>query len=121
MAVSNRTKLVLAFRSGDRCAFTGCGGRLSADGVHAGAVVMREVPHRAGVKPGASRYDAIMTVDQRDDYPNLIYLCPNHHTQIDKQEIDFSVEQLLQMKAVHERNLQLAMEEALPAVGFVEL
>ena len=43
-----------------------------------------------------------MTDEDRDSFHNLIYLCGDHHTQIDKQEADFSVARLLAIKAGHD-------------------
>lgn len=121
MTVSYRTKLVLAFRSGDRCAFPGCDNHLSVDGASANTVVVGQAAHIAGENPGAARYDQNMTDEARNAYPNLIYLCGDHHTRIDKQEVDFSVAKLLQMKVDHEERVREALTEAFAEVGFVEL
>ena len=121
MTVSYPTKLLLAFRSGDRCAFPGCGGRLSVDGAVAEAVVVGEAAHIAGEKPDAARYDENMTEDERNGYSNLIYLCGDHHTRVDKQEADFPTTDLTHMKAEHERKVQDALEEAFAEIGFKEL
>jgi len=42
--------------------------------------------HICGDKPGANRHDAGQTDAERDDYQNLILLCPTHHTLIDRKE-----------------------------------
>jgi len=122
MSVTYPTKLVLAFRSGDRCAFPGCTRRLTVDGgPQSEPAVIGQAAHIAGEKPGAARYDAIMTDQQRNHCDNLIYLCCDHHTQIDKQVDDFSVEDLLAMKADHERRIREATHNAFAEVGFPEL
>ncbi len=62
-----------------------------------------------------------MTTEQRDHYDNLIYLCGDHHTQIDKQEKDFPVNTLLEMKKEHATKFRNATNEAFAEVGFAEL
>lgn len=121
MSVTYRTKLLLAFRSGDRCAFPECGTALTVDGEKSSPVVIGEAAHITGEKEGAARYDPVMTDEQRDHYDNLIYLCSNHHTQIDKQEADFSVDLLHSMKIDHENRVREAITEAFDSVGFPEL
>ncbi len=122
MDVTYPTKLVLAFRSGNRCAFPGCDRALTVDGGQQSApAVIGEAAHIAGEKPGAARYDESMSDPQRNHCDNLIYLCCNHHTQIDKQGDDFSVEALLVMKAEHERRIRQATHNAFAEVGFPEL
>lgn len=121
MSASYPTKLLLAFRSGDRCGFPGCDRALTLDGERSDPIVIGEAAHISGENKGATRYDSSMTEDQRNHYINLIYLCGDHHTQIDKQEADFPVERLLKMKAQHEKKVRSAMAEAFPDVGFREL
>ena len=62
-----------------------------------------------------------MTDEDRDSFHNLIYLCGDHHTQIDKQEADFSVARLLAIKAGHEKKVREAMYAAFADVAFPEL
>jgi hypothetical protein len=122
MSASYPTKLLLAFRSGDHCAFPQCGRTLTAASPSgANPVIIGVAAHIAGENPLAARYDATMTDEQRDDYTNLIYLCGDHHTQIDKQEADFTVNKLLQLKIEHESKVRKAMNMALAEVGFPEL
>ena len=82
---------------------------------------MGEVAHIAGLRPGSPRYDPNMTDDQRNHYDNLIYLCPTHHTLIDKQAQNYSVEKLREMKRIHEEKVRQAMKEAFAKVAFPEL
>lgn len=122
MSVPYSTKLLLAFRSGDRCAFPKCGCALTVDDAHgSNPSVIGEAAHIAGEREGAARYDPSMMEEQRNHYANLIYLCPNHHTQIDKQEKDFSVATLREMKASHETKVRESVNAAFAEVGFPEL
>lgn len=122
MSVSYPTKFLLAFRSGDRCAFSGCERALTVDSESgANHAITGEAAHIAGERPDAARYDASMTDEQRNHYNNLIYLCGDHHTQIDKQEKDFPVNSLLKTKHYHELKVREAMNAAFAEVGFPEL
>lgn len=121
MSASYPTKLLLAFRSGDRCALPDCDKNLTADGQQSDAVVTGEAAHIAGEHQGAARYDAFMTPEQRDHYMNLIYLCGDCASRIDKQANDFSVTRLLEIKAEHERKVSEARVDAFADIGFSEL
>ncbi len=121
MSARYTTKLLLAFRSGDRCAFPNCERTLSVDGDHSNPVVLGEAAHIAGEKLGAARYDESMSDEQRNHYSNLIYLCGDHHTQIDKQAGAFPADRLHSLKSQHETKVREAMAEAFAGVGFPEL
>lgn len=116
-----KTKVLLAFRSGNVCAFPNCDKALSVNGYCADPAIIGEAAHIAGENKRSARYDASMTDEERNDYRNLIYLCCDHHTQIDKQEQDFSVAHLLEIKEQHEKSVHKAMREAFVGVGFPEL
>lgn len=121
MSATYTTKLLLAFRSGDRCALPGCGKALTRDGQQADPVVTGQAAHIAGEKEGAARYDPSMTDEQRNHYNNLIYLCGDCHGLVDKQEVEYSVRRLLELKSEHEAKVSVAVADAFPDVGFREL
>lgn len=63
-------------------------------------IIARQPKGRRGVEGGGS-----------NAYDNLILLCPNHHTEIDKTpEGTFSVELLHEWKAAHEARVRAAWE-----------
>jgi hypothetical protein len=121
MGADAKTKILLAFRSGNRCALPDCDRALSVDGKQSPSVITGQAAHIAGEKPGAARYDASMTDAQRDSYPNLIYLCGDCHTKIDKQPLDYPTDKLLAIKAAHENKVSDGVTEALSEIGFPEL
>lgn len=121
MPVSYPTKVLLAFRSGDVCAFARCQKQLTTDGHSADPAIIGEAAHIAGEHEKAARYNASMTDEERNHYDNLIYLCRDHHAHIDKQEADFPVDYLLTLKAEHEPRVRKAMHDAFVGVGFPEL
>ena len=122
MSAAYRIKLLLAFRSGDRCAFSGCPRQLTIDAPIGGdSVVIGEAAHIAGENSTAARYDPTMDDTTRNHYNNLVYLCGDHHTQIDKQQKHFSVDTLLRLKTEHETKVRKAMDDAFAQIGFPEL
>lgn len=122
MSATYPTKLLLAFRSGGRCAFPDCQTDLTVDASSGGnSIVIGEAAHIAGENPTAARYNSTMSDTARNHYDNLIYLCANHHTQIDKQEANFTVDMLLQIKANHEARVREGMNFAFAQIGFPEL
>ena len=102
MAVAEKVKILLAFRSGGVCAFEGCGKILARESAEGEDFHIGEVAHICGDRPRAPRHDPAMTETDRNSAANLIWLCPDHHTIIDKSESDWSVERLRAMKAGHE-------------------
>jgi hypothetical protein len=94
---------------------------LTVDGQQSNPVVTGVAAHIAGENERAARFDASMTDEQRNHYENLIYLCGDCHTRIDKQEHDFPVQRLAAMRAKHERGVREAMAGAFAKVGFPEL
>lgn len=130
MSVSYSTKLLLAYRSGDRCALPDCGKQLSPDSKNGDPINVGEAAHIAGERGGkgngkkSARYDPNMSADERNHYDNLIYLCGTCHTKIDAiplGENDYSVECLQTLKKDHEQKVRDAITEEFAGVGFQEL
>lgn len=130
MSVTYPTKLLLAYRSGDRCALPDCGRALSPDTNHGEPINVGVAAHIAGEHDGkgktrkAARYDSKMTDEERNHYNNLIYLCATCHTKIDaipQGEQDYPVHRLHNIKAEHEQKVRDAVSEAFADVGFPEL
>jgi hypothetical protein len=88
-------------RSANRCSI--CRIELSQDkkSVHA-SLTLGEQAHIVGEKDDAARGKSILSDEQRNSYHNIILLCPNHHTEIDKNEEDWPVERLHLLKSQHE-------------------
>lgn len=61
-----------------------------------------EQAHIVAEEDNGPRGKSRLTPEQRNNYPNLILLCPNCHTKIDKAPEEFSIELLHQLKAEHE-------------------
>lgn len=93
-------------------------------------VLIGEVAHIAGEHGGekggrpSARYDAKMTVRERNSLSNLLFICPNCHKKIDAHphgERDYPVGLLLSIKRDHESNFAAAEKESMASVSFGEL
>lgn len=120
MTASYPTKLILAFKSGNRCALKDCKTELILNGT-GGVSVFGEAAHIYGENEGSARYNADLNENLRNEYNNLIYLCPNCHTKIDKQENDYPVDLLFQIKEEHEKWVNQQMDNGMSEVTFAEL
>lgn len=129
MSVSYPTKILLAYRSGDRCALPDCGRNLS-EGESGTPINVGEAAHIAGEHGGgtrghrSARYDSNMTEEERNHYNNLIYVCPTCHKKIDaipQGETNYPVERLHKIKNEHEQKVRDAIADAFVDVGFPEL
>lgn len=118
MAITQKSVKILWSAAGGRCAFAGCWERLCYhEAEDAAPYTLGEMAHICGDKPGANRHDVGQTDSQRDDYENLILLCPTHHTLIDRKENEavYTVEILHAMKAEHEaRVLERLDQDPMP-------
>ncbi len=130
MGTRYKTKLLVAYRSGDVCAMPSCGKRLTPESTSDGPVNIGEAAHIAGEHGGkgkgkrSARFDPNMTDEERSHFDNLVYLCGTCHTIVDaipQGEKDFPVERLSTIKAEHENKVRQAMLEAFADVGFPEL
>lgn len=124
MGASYPTKLILAFKSGNKCALPDCGRTLIFEGDDGDPINIGKAAHIEGENDGAARYRANMTPEERDDYKNLIYLCGVCHDIIDDKvqgAKNYPVPRLHQIKNEHERKLMQATADAFADVGFPEL
>ena len=118
--ISAADRKLLWGRSGNECAFPQCAQSLTmaADGGAAATpprssslVVVGEEAHIVAERDDGPRGDPSMPVPERNAYPNLILLCPVHHSLIDKNNgANFSVDDLRGMKAAHEASVEKRLQ-----------
>ncbi len=88
-------------RAANRCSL--CQLELSQDKqAITAAFTLGEQAHIVGEKEDAPRGKSPLNDDERNSYHNIILLCPNHHTEIDKNESDWPTEKLHIAKSKHE-------------------
>jgi hypothetical protein len=114
MAVSIVDQKILWAKGAGRCSMAGCRKKLvikTDETKDRQDIIFGENCHIIGEKNDAPRGKSTMPEDERSRYHNLILLCANHHTIIDKAEGEWSVERLHQMKADHELWVESRLDE----------
>jgi hypothetical protein len=106
---------LLHIKSGRRCAL--CRELL----VDEHNVVIGENAHIYGEKEGSARYDASFPPDFVNSEANLIFLCANCHTKVDKNESSYSVSYLMDIKAKHEAWIIKQTQVASTSYTFAEI
>lgn len=103
MSISIKDRKILWSKSAGRCAFPNCKFALSSGGSGKISIVGEEA-HIVGreTTEGSPRGNHFLPVEQRDGYDNLILLCPTHHSVIDKNPDEWSVEKIQDLKKSHE-------------------
>ena len=103
MSISERDIKLLWGRAAARCSFPNCGIKLTQDNKLASdSFPLGQQAHIVGPKKTSPRGNSNLTKRERDSYYNLILLCPNHHTLIDKNPDDYTIEKLHYFKGQHE-------------------
>lgn len=96
---------VLAKRSGEKC--SKCKRITSKPKSSEDEYInLGEAAHIRGNKPGKNtRYDINMSDSERSHISNGIWLCTNCHKEIDSDESIYTVDYLLELKQIHEREI----------------
>ena len=87
----------------NQCAFPGCHLPIAEETSSGKIVVTGEICHIKAASPGGSRYDPAQNDDERNDFDNLVLLCPRHHKIIDSDPGEYTVDNLIEMKKSHEQ------------------
>jgi hypothetical protein len=101
---SDNTKKTLANRAGQICSNPDC--KRATSGPHSDknkATNLGKAAHIKGAREGSARYDSKMTDKERCDISNGIWLCLECADKIDKDEIKYPVELLVEWKKKHEK------------------
>ena len=67
--------------------------------------MLAEMAHIIAQKPDGPRGESTLSPKERDSHKNLILLCPDHHTLIDKNSSSWTPDKLLEMKLDHEAKM----------------
>ncbi len=120
MGVSYPVKLALFALSNNICGFRTCDNKIVIPDydLNGGSPHKGEAAHIRGEKEGAPRYDSDYPKNKVNSLENLILLCSDCHTKIDKNPEKYSVEMLLEMKKEHEHD---ALFMNISKVSFSEL
>jgi hypothetical protein len=112
MTITSKTRKQLWGCAANMCAFPGCDAIDSAsDGLQPGSAVKLEECHIVARKTTGPRGNSNMSSAERDQYDNLILLCPIHHKIIDDQPDIYTVEELQSIKVAHEQRIRESLAQ----------
>ncbi len=122
MTIAEPTIKLLWGHSGNRCSNPECRPRLIEEPTDSDPhAIIGEMAHIAGQRPTSARYDATVPDEDRDQYDNLILLCPTCHTKIDRRPNKYTPKALRQMKQDHVTWVERRLKRKIQDVTFVEL
>jgi len=96
---------ILWGRSGNRCSI--CKIELTPD---SGIDTIGEIAHIVSRSKDGPRGQDPLPKNERDDFSNLILLCPNHHSEIDKFPESWPKEKIHEIKRDHEKWVSKQLE-----------
>ncbi|MEO7100149.1 MAG: hypothetical protein ABI162_12370 [Luteolibacter sp.] len=105
MSIQPKDIKLLWGKAANRCSMKNCRRPLTAEEDEATPhILLGEMAHIVGEKKSkkSARGLSSLPLSERNIYTNLILLCANHHTIIDKDEVTWTVEKLHSMKRTHE-------------------
>ncbi len=121
------TKRAVALRAGYICSFTGCGQQTvgPSDDSPIATTNIGVAAHICAASRNGPRYIESMTLQQRSEIGNAIWLCSNHAALIDRDVATYTIDRLHQMKRAHEaacvESVRRAMQESRLADDLVAL
>jgi len=98
----------VALRAGYHCSFEGCD-QLTVGPSDESDVAVSGVgiaAHISAASPGGRRHDPAMSSEAQRHIGNAIWLCANHATLIDRDEMSYTTERLVRMKVAHEEGIR---------------
>lgn len=101
--VSQTTKTLLWARTAGRCEI--CGRDVTRDPMQKKPLKAAEIAHIKADAPGGPRYDASQTDDERNSFDNLMLLCLDCHTKIDRNPGEYPAELLYEKKQAYEASV----------------
>ena len=111
MTISDKTRKLLWGRSANRCAI--CHRELVMTATKDDDSIVGDECHIHAKSADGPRSNSLMSVDQLDDYENLILLCKVHHKMADDQPNTYTVDALKDLKKKHEKWVQEALHDAI--------
>ncbi|KTD48378.1 hypothetical protein Lrub_0729 [Legionella rubrilucens] len=101
MKIKEKDIKLLWSRTGNKCAK--CRSNLTQDSNAVNlSYTLGEQAHIVGQKSNSPRGNSLLEETDRDSYHNLLILCPNCHSEIDRNIEDWPVEKLFLLKSKHE-------------------
>jgi len=120
MSVSEKDLKILWGKAAGRCAITKK--KLVAEAskeIPSQNIVLGEACHIVAENETGPRGKSLLTPQERNSYPNLILLCTEEHTRIDKDPLAWPIEKLHHIKAQHELWVEQQLAEGVDHEGQV--
>jgi len=109
-------------KSGFYCCFPRCRNRLiAAETELDNEAILGFIAHIIASSDQGPRADPALSEADRNRYPNLILLCGHHHMLVDKQENEYTTEDLRRWKAELELWVEERLTDGMRDVNFAEL
>ena len=106
-------------KSHNRCAI--CKTVLIMEKKEGSSYPVGEMAHIEGENHGSARFNPELDYPEKNNYDNLILLCPTCHTKVDKDPETYTVEKLKQIKKEHEEHCEQAIQNIIPNITYEEL
>jgi hypothetical protein len=106
MAISTKTKRLVLAKSGGFCQNPECNIDLYSYYKSGKISNIEELAHIVGQKKEGPRGGEELELSERDEYDNIILLCPTCHTKIDKNPDIYKLETVLNWKQTHEEKIK---------------
>lgn len=119
MSISPKTIKIIWGQSAGFCAM--CRKKLIETISNDAVEPLGEIAHIEGENTGSKRYNSNQTNTQRNNPKNLILLCPNDHSLVDRDDIEYTVDKLNEIKTAHLAFIASSIKSQLPNVTFAEL
>lgn len=113
---SRKTRTIVGAKSSNRCAFPECPEPIVKNRASGELYLAGVLCHIHGNKPGSARHDPNLSPAEVNAPSNLLFLCRNHHEEVDEDEDRYTPSRLREMKAHHERHDSAAAREHLTAL-----
>lgn len=110
------TYATVGAKSSNRCAFPECEEPIVKKTSNGEEYQAGELSHIHGRTPRSARYDPNLAPEVVNAPANLLFLCRNHHNEIDRDEDRYTPSLLMKMKADHERHDPAAARDYLTAL-----
>lgn len=116
------TRALLWSRSGGLCGFPECNVVCVEDAKDGGtSAVIGEIAHIEANSDAGPRANPQLSDQERNDYPNLILLCPTHHKTVDTHETTYTVDALRGWKTDRENKFRDFLAREMQNITFAEL
>lgn len=119
---SQQTLKILFGTAQNQCAFPNCTQKVIEPGTeHSNAAVIGEIAHIYAASDDGPRGKPGLIASERNNYKNLIVLCPTHHALVDSQHETYTASMLLDWKSQHERKYCEIIGARIGDLGYEEL